>query len=110
MIRGVLAQLTVADLARAEEWYIRLLGRQPDTRPMPGLLQWQLGDSYGVQVWSEPERAGRSAVVLEETDLDETAVRLTAAGIDHDGPQPGGGARILQLADPNGNRVVLTGQ
>lgn len=31
------------------------------------------------------------------------------AGIHHDGPQPGGGARILQLADPDGNRVVLTG-
>ena len=40
---------------------------------MPGLIEWRLGDSYGLQVWSEPDRAGRSSVVLEDTDLDEAA-------------------------------------
>lgn len=29
--------------------------------------------------------------------------------IDHEGPQEGGGARVLQLLDPDGNRVVLSG-
>jgi hypothetical protein len=48
--------------------------------------------------------------VLEDTDLDGAAARLTDEGIRHDGPQPGGGARILQLLDPDGNRVVLTGR
>ena len=109
MIHGLLAQCTVGDLDRAEGWYSRVFGRSADARPMPGLLEWHVGDGFGLQVWSEPERAGRSSVVLADTDLDETAQRLEAAGIDHDGPQPGGGARILQLADPDGNRVVLTG-
>jgi predicted enzyme related to lactoylglutathione lyase len=109
MIGGILAHCTVTDLARAEGWYTRLFSRGRDTRPMPGLLEWHLGDSYGVQVWSEPERAGRSSVVLEVTDLDETAADLMATGIDHDGPEPGGGARILQLTDPDGNRVIFTG-
>lgn len=109
MIRGLLGNCTVTDLARAEEWYTRLLGRGPDARPMTGLLEWHLGDGFGVQVWSEPERAGRSTVVLDETDLDATAARLTATGIDNGGPQPGGGSRILQLADPDGNRIVFTG-
>lgn len=109
MIRGVLAHITVADLDRAEDWYQRLLGRAPDARPMPGLLEWQLGEGFGFQVWSEPDRAGHACAVLEVTDLDAAAAELTAAGIDHDGPQPGGGARILQLADPAGNRIILTG-
>jgi predicted enzyme related to lactoylglutathione lyase len=109
MIHGVHAHCTVTDSARAEEWYTRLFGRGPDTRPMPGLLEWQLGECFAIQVWSEPERAGRSTVVLDDTDLDETAAHLTRTGLVHDGPQPGGGSRIVQLADPDGNRVVFTG-
>lgn len=109
MIHRVLAHCTVTDLNRAEYWYTRLFERAPDARPMPGLIEWHLGDTSGVQVWSEPDRAGQSSVVLDETDLDAAAARLTTAGIGHDGPQFGGGARILQLADPDGNRVVVTG-
>lgn len=109
MIHGVYANCTVSDLSRAERWYSRLLDREPDARPMEGLLEWHLGDATGLQVWSEPDRAGQSTAVLAETDLDAAAGRLTAAGVDHGGPEPGGGTRILQLADPDGNRVVLTG-
>ena len=87
----------------------RLLGREPDARPMPGLVEWHLGDTFGLQVWSEPERAGRSTVVLGETDIDAAAAHATAIGIPHEGPQPGGGARILPLTDPDGNRVILMG-
>ena len=109
MIDHLLAQCTVTDLDRAERWYHGLFERGPDARPMPGLLEWHLADGFGLQVWSESARAGHSSVVLGETELDAAAARLTAAGFVHDGPQPGGGARILQLTDPDGNRVVLFG-
>ncbi|MGO2053653.1 VOC family protein [Glutamicibacter sp. 287] len=109
MIKGILANCTVTDLARAEEWYTVLFGREPDHRPMPGLLEWHLGVGYGVQVWSEPDRAGNSTIVLDESDLDAEAARLLETGIAHQGPQLGGGAHILQLEDPDGNRVVLAG-
>ncbi|WP_020660537.1 VOC family protein [Amycolatopsis benzoatilytica] len=109
MIRRLLAQCTVSDLERAEQWYASLFGRGPDARPMPGLLEWHLGKDFGLQVWSEPDRAGRSTVVLDDTDLDTVAARAGEIGIAHDGPQPGGGARVLLLADPDGNRVVYSG-
>jgi catechol 2,3-dioxygenase-like lactoylglutathione lyase family enzyme len=109
MIHGILAQCTVTDLDRAEHWYTRLFDREPDARPMSGLIEWHLGNGFGVQVFSEPDRASKSSLVLEETDLDAAAARLHAADIGHEGPQPGGEARILQLTDPDGNRVVLTG-
>jgi catechol 2,3-dioxygenase-like lactoylglutathione lyase family enzyme len=105
----VLAQATVTDLAAAEKWYSTLFGRGPDARPMDGLLEWNLGDAAGVQVFSEPERAGRSTVVLGESDLDDLAARLSDAGIDHPGPQPATAFRVLILQDPDGNRVVATG-
>lgn len=109
MIQRVLANCTVTDIDRAEQWYTRLFGREPDARPMSGLIEWHLGETFGIQVWSEPDRAGQSTVVLGETDLDDAAARAAEAGINHDGPQLGGGARILLLTDPDGNRVVLTG-
>jgi predicted enzyme related to lactoylglutathione lyase len=109
MIHRVLAHCTVTDLDRAEQWYTVVFERAPDARPMPGLLEWHLGDTAGVQIWSEPARAGRSSVVLGETDLQAAVARTAAAGVEHEGPQPGGGARILQLTDPDGNRVVLIG-
>lgn len=109
MIRRMLAGCAVADTGPAEEWYTRLFDRSPDARPMSGLIEWHLDDTFGVQVWLEPDRAGHSSVVFDETDLDGAAARLTAVGIERRGPQPGGGARILPLTDPDGNRVVLIG-
>ena len=69
-VRNVLAQTTVRDQDAAERWYSVLFGRAPDARPMDGLLEWHFGDAMGVQVWAEPERAGRSSVVLTVGDLD----------------------------------------
>lgn len=110
MIDRVLANVTVGDIALAEEWYTRILGRAPDARPMPGLLEWYFSNACGLQVWEEPERAGKSAAVLGDTDLPAVGVRLTAAGVAHPGLEPGGGGRILQLSDPDGNRVVFVGE
>jgi hypothetical protein len=108
-ITRVLAQSTVTDLAVAEEWYSKLFARVPDSRPMPGLLEWRLTEASGVQVWSEPERAGRSSMVLDEADLDGLAARLNALGITDDSPHDATSLRILRLVDPDGNRVVFTG-
>jgi catechol 2,3-dioxygenase-like lactoylglutathione lyase family enzyme len=105
----VLAQATVSDLDRAVAWYATLFGRDPDARPMTGLAEWHLGESMGVQVWTDPERAGGSTMVIDESDLDGLAARLEQAGVDHAGTQPASSFRVLPLEDPDGNRVVLTG-
>jgi hypothetical protein len=103
------AQSVVRDSEVAERWYASVFGSPPHARPMDGLLEWQLGDSFGVQVWQDPERAGRSSMVLDGADLDELAARLTAAGVEHDGPRPATASRLLVLSDPDGNQVVVTG-
>lgn len=105
----VLAQATVSDLERAIDWYAKLFGRQPDARPMPGLVEWHLGKSHGVQVWAESDRAGNSSMVLDESDFDDLVARLDEAGLDHDRPEDVTAARILVLVDPDGNRIVVSG-
>ena len=105
----VLAQATVNDLTSAEAWYGTLFGRQPDAQPMDGLLEWHLGEGFGVQVWAEPARAGHSSMVLEESDLDGLVARLDEASLEHDPPQDVTASRILALEDPDGNRIVVSG-
>ena len=108
MISRVFAHSTVTDLVRAEDWYGRLFGRAPDATPMPGLLEWYLTDAIGVQVWSEPDRGP----LLDGAKGDRPRrcpARLVDVAIAIGGPAPGGGARILMLTDPDGNRVVLAG-
>jgi hypothetical protein len=109
MITRLLAQMTVTESARAKFWYTRLFGRGPDAEPMPGLLEWHLADSFGVQVWAETARAGTSCMVLDESDLDELAARLDRVGIDHEAMQDATTVRVLPLQDPDGNRIVFTG-
>lgn len=105
----LLAQAVVADLEVAERWYTVVFDGPPQARPMDGLLEWHLSDSFGVQVYLDPSRAGRSVMVIEESELDTFADRLTAAGLDHDGPQPVTASRVLILTDPDGNQVVISG-
>ncbi len=107
-ITRVLAQSTVSDLLVAEDWYTRLFRRGPDARPMAGLLEWHLADTFGIQVWAEPDRAGHSSMVLDESDLEALVVRLDEFGIAHDGPRDATSSRILPLVDPDGNRIVFT--
>jgi catechol 2,3-dioxygenase-like lactoylglutathione lyase family enzyme len=108
-ITRLLAQMTVGDLDSAVDYYTRLFGRGPDERPMDGLVEWHLSEAFGVQVWSEPDRAGASAMVLDESELDARVAELDQAGIAYHGPQDATTSRIVQLADPDGNRIVLTG-
>ena len=108
-INRLLAQMTVSDLDRAVDWYGRFFNRAPDARPMDGLVEWHLGDAFGIQVWLDSERAGRSTMVLDESDLDGRAAELDAVGLPYEGPQEVTASRIVQLTDPDGNRVVISG-
>jgi catechol 2,3-dioxygenase-like lactoylglutathione lyase family enzyme len=105
----MLAQMTVTDLDQAVAWYARLFGTGPDARPMEGLAEWHLTPAFGVQVWADPDRAGRSTMVLDESDLDQRIDHLESVGIAHEGPQDASSSRILPLRDPDGNQIVFTG-
>jgi hypothetical protein len=108
-LTGMLGQSTVSDLDVAVPWYAALFGRDPDARPMPGLVEWHLGEGFGVQVWAEPERAGRSTVVLHEADLAAFVEHLDRSGIEHPVAYEATSFRLVELTDPDGNRVVVTG-
>jgi len=40
-IQGIYAALATASMANAEQFYTQLFEREPDDRPMDGLIQWR---------------------------------------------------------------------
>lgn len=105
----VMAQLIVADLERSVAFYTTLFGRGPDANPMDKLQEWHFDHSGAVQVYEEPDRAGRSGATLNVSDLDAAVVALDHAGIEHGPLVEANYVRVVQLDDPDRNRIVLTG-
>ena len=48
-LQTIYTALLTAELAAAERWYTKLLGRGPDNRPMDSLVQWELFDQAGLR-------------------------------------------------------------
>ncbi len=105
----VMSQLIVTDLERSVEFYSRLFGRAPDAGPMEGLREWHFDHAGAVQVFEEPDRAGKSGATLHVADLDQAVVDLDELGIAHAPLVEATFVRVVQLDDPDRNRIVLTG-
>lgn len=108
-VSNVMAQLIVSDESRAVGFYSSLFGRAPDATPMNKLFEWHFEGSGAIQVYEEPERAGRSGATINVSDLDAEVRSLDAAGIDHEPLVEATHVRVVQLVDPDENRIVLTG-
>ncbi|MFJ4440207.1 VOC family protein [Streptomyces sp. NPDC088923] len=107
-ITHVLAVAPVTDHEAAVDWYARLLGRPADARPMPGLADWHLTDGGWLQVFTDPDRAGKALINLAVTDLDTELATLAAHGIAAGAATPGKDeVRFAAVHDPSGNRVTL---
>jgi catechol 2,3-dioxygenase-like lactoylglutathione lyase family enzyme len=104
--KGYTALLT-ADLAAAEGWYTKLLGRAPDHRPMDTLVQWELFDEGGLMLSSSDEIAGKGAMFLYIDDLAAERCRLQGVGIALGADIPGDYSTLAQLRDPDGNLITL---
>lgn len=103
----VSAEMIVSDHDAAVAWYERLFDRPPDERPMDGLAEWQLTDTGWVQVFADPARAGRSAMMLGVDDLDVHADALARNGLELARQTTARGQRLGSITDPDGNLVVL---
>lgn len=99
--------MLTADLAVAEAWYTKLLGRGADHRPMDTLVQWELFDQGGLMLSSSEEIAGRGALFLYVDDLAAERDRLRGAGIRLGDDLPGDYSTLAQVRDPDGNLITL---
>jgi catechol 2,3-dioxygenase-like lactoylglutathione lyase family enzyme len=99
--------LLAVNLAAAEGWYTKLLGRGPDHRPMPTLLHWELSDEGGLMLSNSEEIAARGAVFLYVDDLAAERRRLDGVGIALGDDNEGEYSTLAQVRDPDGNLITF---
>jgi predicted enzyme related to lactoylglutathione lyase len=106
-INNVLASVAVKDLKAAGEWYREVLGKAPDSTPMPELLEWKFSGGGWLQVYHLPERAGHGSFTLAVSDRDEEVRRLTALGIDSRQTTDNPAVKTVMISDPDGNHIAF---
>jgi hypothetical protein len=107
VLKNVLAFLAVRDIDAAVRWYKMLLGREPDTQPMKGLVEWQFEAGGWLQVHENKQLAGRSSVTFVETDFDHRIKQLQKAGIKPKSVMLGNQVSVAIISDPDGNQLVF---
>jgi catechol 2,3-dioxygenase-like lactoylglutathione lyase family enzyme len=99
--------LLVADLAAAEDWYTKLLGRRPDFRPMDTWVQWELSDQGGLALSTDEEISGTGVMFVVVEDITAERNRLQTLGIALGPDFQGDYSTLAQLRDPDGNLFTL---
>jgi predicted enzyme related to lactoylglutathione lyase len=104
----VFAGIPVAELGPAVDWYENFLGRPFDMAPNELERTWQLTDDAWIYVVEDGKRAGNGLTTLIVDDLDERVGRLNEVGIEAgEVEQLSERTRVVQVTDPDGNRVQL---
>ena len=106
-IDNVLASVAVNNLRAAVTWYERLIGRPPDSTPMPEVAEWKFKRGGWLQVYELPERAGRGSFTLAVSDLDEVVRHARTLGIDTTERTSNEKVKTLMIVDPDGNHIAL---
>ncbi|MGZ4246695.1 MAG: VOC family protein [Solirubrobacteraceae bacterium] len=107
-IEYVFAGLAVTRLDAAIDWYVRLLGRQPDMLPNEREAVWRVTESASVYVVADEDRAGRSAVTMFVDDLDTELEGITGRDIPVGEVETAPGLfRKVVISDPDGNTIQL---
>ena len=106
-VQGLYACAAVRDFEGAIDWYSKLIGRAPDDRPMPEMVQWRNLAAAGIQLWHEPEHAGHGRMTIVVPVMAQERARIEAAGIALPPDLTGPFGVIVELTDPDGNRIAL---
>jgi catechol 2,3-dioxygenase-like lactoylglutathione lyase family enzyme len=106
-LQKIYTALLTSDLEAAEGWYTKLLGREPDNRPMDTLVQWELFGQVGLALSTDTQIAGRGVMFLYVDDLAAERRRLQGLGIAVGDDIEGDYSTLAQVRDPDGNVLTL---
>lgn len=99
--------IAVREVGEAEDWWARVLGREPATRPMDGFVAWHF-DSGALRLVADAERAGGSLTTLQVSGLIVEAAQLRSRGIDvGEVNDTSVGAVFVTITDLDGNGVTI---
>jgi len=104
-IQKIYAQISCRDLAKSTHWFQTLFGRKPDATPMQQLAEWHHGNEAGLQLFQNPDAAGKTTMTLIVTDL--AAERERLASLKPGEIERANYVNIVRLQDFDGNLIVL---
>ena len=106
-LQKIYSALLTTDLAAAESWYTKLLGRGPDYRPMQSMIQWDLFAQGGLQLVTDDNLAGNGALFLVVGNISAERQRLKDLGIILSSDIQGDYSTLAQVRDADGNQITL---
>jgi predicted enzyme related to lactoylglutathione lyase len=106
-IKNALASVAVKDLNASIKWYKEVLGKPPDSKPMPEVAEWKFERGGWLQVYQLPERAGSGSFTLAVTNLDDHIANLNKLGIATEQRSSGDKVKTLMITDPDGNHIAF---
>jgi predicted enzyme related to lactoylglutathione lyase len=106
-IKNALASVAVNDLSAAVQWYERVLGKPPDSRPMPEVAEWKFERGGWLQVYQLPERAGSGSFTLAVSSIDHHISQLNKLGVDTSHRSSGDKVKTVMISDPDGNHIAF---
>ena len=106
-IKNALASVAVNDLSSAVQWYEKVLGKPPDSRPMPEVAEWKFDGGGWLQVYQLPARAGSGSFTLAVSSIDDHVAQLNRLGIDTAQRSSGNKVKTLMISDPDGNHIAF---
>jgi hypothetical protein len=106
-ITNALAGIAVTDVGVATHWYSRLIGRPPDRKPMPNVVEWRFENGSGLQLYEDEDRAGGSCATLFDADLERRVADFKAKEIPIQSRSSSAKLRSVTIEDDDGNRIVF---
>jgi predicted enzyme related to lactoylglutathione lyase len=106
-ITNALASVAVKDLKAAIKWYGSVLGKAPDSQPMPEVAEWKFASGGWLQVYQLPERAGAGSFTLAVDDIEEQVAKIGALDIDTTQQSSSDRVKTLMITDPDGNHIAF---
>ena len=106
-IENAIASVAVSDLKAAIAWYHELLGKPPDSTPMPEVAEWRFPGGGWLQVYQLPERAGNCSFTLAVTDIEPMIAKVEKLGVNASERSSGPRVKTLMIVDPDGNHIAI---
>ena len=101
------AAIVVTYIDASEDFYAKIIGRQPDDRPMDTLVKWRGFSNAGIQLFKDSAKAGNSMMSIVVSDVEKTGLSLKKQGIEFGKVQKGDFGKIAQLSDPDDNLITF---
>lgn len=104
-VREMIVEISVSNMEKSREYYVRLFGKEPDLEPFPGNVEFKIGGGW-VQIVKNEVKPSSWSLMLEVLDLPHERERLRK--VDIPATEINSHPNVISwfdLKDPDGNSM-----